>query len=269
MVYLVAGLCVFLVGLAVAATIFPMLHRADAQSALEVGVAAFDADHFDAARRILLPLARSGNSAAESLLADMDENGLGQPRDMKAAIGWYTKAGQADSVTAERRLGQLYLSGQGILQDVDEARIWLSRAAEQGDPVSQRLLGEIYAKGLGVQKDPTLAYAWLDIAASRGDLIAERERDDLLPLLSSAALAQAETVAQDKLQSIDNSEELHASADGSAPKQGKTVGLPSLSGATVPDARLLSGRLTAANRRQSASLNQDAMESVPARRAGS
>jgi TPR repeat protein len=188
------------VGLAVA---LGWLHRpvwgSTPKVSLSAGMTALDLAHYDAARNIFSTLAKTGDAAAETRLARMDEHGLGAPPNGTAALALYRKAAEAGSAEAARRLGELYLRGTVVLQDVGKARHWLQSAAQRRDAPAERTLGELYAEGLGMPKDPVKAYAWLAIAASQGDGVAARERDSVLARLSPDQLAQGEALAQNDL----------------------------------------------------------------------
>ncbi|HUB95442.1 MAG TPA: tetratricopeptide repeat protein [Stellaceae bacterium] len=199
---LVGGTAVIALALLVV-VIAPAPHEATPSGSIKAAVTALDARHYHLARRILDPLATSGNAEAEDWLGYMDEQGLGAKANVNQAIQWFTKASSSGSAEADRRLGQIYLDGTDVLQNVDLARQYLQTGAARGDADSQRMLGELYMRGIGVAKDPTQAYAWLAIAASQGNQQAASERDALLPSLPADTVSRAEQLAQRTLTSID------------------------------------------------------------------
>jgi hypothetical protein len=109
-----------------------------AAGSLQAGIAAYNAQNYPAAARLLLPLAQHGNPQAQTYVGFMFQNGRGLPQNYVAAADWYRSA------------------------------------SEQGVPVAQFNLGLMYDKGHGVPQDYVLAYKWLNIATARAT---PRERD--------------------------------------------------------------------------------------------
>jgi len=98
---------------------------------VQAGIAAYNAQDYPAAARLLLPLAQHGDAQAQTYVGFMFQNGRGLPQNYVAAADWYR------------------------------------RASEQGVPVAQFNLGLLYDKGMGVPQDYVLAYKWLNIATAR------------------------------------------------------------------------------------------------------
>jgi TPR repeat protein len=105
---------------------------------LQAGIAAYNAHDYQAAARLLLPLAQHGNPMAQTYVGFMFANGRGLPLNYVAAADWYRAA------------------------------------SEQGVPVAQFQLGLMYDKGLGLPQDYVLAYKWLNVATARAT---PRERE--------------------------------------------------------------------------------------------
>ena len=105
---------------------------------VQAGIAAYNAQDYPTAARLLLPLAQHGNPQAQTYVGFMFQNGRGLPQNYVAAADWYR------------------------------------RASEQGVPVAQFNLGLMYDKGHGVPQDYVLAYKWLNVATARATP-AERE----------------------------------------------------------------------------------------------
>ena len=105
---------------------------------LQAGIAAYNAQDYATAARLLLPLAQHGNAKAQTYCGFMFQNGRGLPQNYVAAADWFRAA------------------------------------SEQGVPVAQFNLGLMYDKGHGVPQDYVLAYKWLNVATARAT---PRERE--------------------------------------------------------------------------------------------
>jgi localization factor PodJL len=165
-------------------------------AAVDRGLAALRSLDYPAARRSFTQAAKAGDAEGQIWLADMMENGLGEPVDGPGAAKWLTRAANDGSAEAARRLGELYRNGRVVLQDLDQAHKWLQRAADQGDLAAARDLGELYAEGLGVQKNLVTAYQWLTLAASEGDAVAARARDRVATQLAPDDLRRGQDLAE-------------------------------------------------------------------------
>lgn len=74
---------------------------------------------------------------------------IGTPKDVPAAIEWYTCAGDAGRAKAQYMLGYLYSSSGAVPADYPTANRWLLKAATQGYAVAA--LETLYStpQGLG------------------------------------------------------------------------------------------------------------------------
>ena len=172
-------------------------------------------------------LARQGDSRAQYRLAQMLSEGVGVPRDDRAALRWYRKAAEQGSIVAQYELALMYSLGRGVSQDHSRAAYWYSllaegghltaqyllagmyeqgkgvskdlpralywyrRAAEQGHWRAQVKLGEMYSRGGETDEDLVQAWTWFDLAAAKGHDTAARERAQLRLRLSEEELARA------------------------------------------------------------------------------
>jgi TPR repeat protein len=104
------------------------------------GYAEFKMGHYATAATIWQALAQRGNAEADFNLGILDEDGLGTPSDMAAAIAHYEKSAQAGSSKAQYRLALLYKAGVKVPQDDARAKKWLTAAAANGDSEAQTML---------------------------------------------------------------------------------------------------------------------------------
>jgi len=135
---------------------------------------AYDAKHYDVARRLWTTQAEAGDLAAQLSLGTLYDLGQGMPRDPAAAYGWYRRAAAAGSPDAEFNVAAMCDTGDGVRRNTAEAALWYGRAAAHGNRRAQYNLGQLYAAGDGVPRNPEQAEAWFRAAAV--DLPAASER---------------------------------------------------------------------------------------------
>lgn len=167
------------------------------------GIAAFDRGDFQAAHRLLLPLAEQGDARAAIVVAGDFYVGWGVPASEAQAEEWRVRAkaiaspadfsfvvsrwrsmAGAGAAPAQAMLGAAYYAGFGVPMDPVEALKWIRAAADQGNPRGQYALGALYLEGDAVPQDVAEAARWLGLAAAQGDLSAERK----LAMLSEKGL---------------------------------------------------------------------------------
>ncbi len=167
--------------------------------------AAFQRGQYLTAFQIALPLAEGGDAAAQTLIAELYEKGLGIPKDTKQASTWYEIAAKSGNREAQFSYALKLLKGKDIPQDKKAGEAMMKQAAEAGHPIAMfnhanqiianrptsagyrlalpfyekaaenRLadayyaLSVIYKEGLttGIQ-DPEKARMWLEKAAKAG-----------------------------------------------------------------------------------------------------
>lgn len=94
-------------------------------------VAAWRAGDFASAERLLRPLARSGDAAAETLLGVAAARGLTGEPDPAVAAAWYFRAARRGFRPAQLALADAYRRGEGLPRDEAKAAA-LERAANGG-----------------------------------------------------------------------------------------------------------------------------------------
>jgi TPR repeat protein len=87
---------------------------------------------YDKALKLLIPLARQGNSTAQYNLGVLYSNGDGVSQDFKEAIKWYRLAAEQEYPKAQFSLGSKYMQGQGVTEDLDEVIKWFRLAEKNG-----------------------------------------------------------------------------------------------------------------------------------------
>lgn len=137
---------------------------------LEDGKAAYDGRHdYQAALKLLQPLATQGNPEAQLYVGVMYENGQGVKKSYAQAMKWYRKAALKGNVFAQHNLGAMYFNGAGVKKNYTEAAKWLRKAAEQGNSDAQDNLGWLYTTGHGVTQDVDEGRKWFLRGANQGN----------------------------------------------------------------------------------------------------
>ena len=175
------------------------------QKTPDFAYAAFQRGQYLTAFQIALPLAERGDAAAQTLIAELYEQGLGIAQDTKEAAKWYEIAAKSGNREAQFAYALKLLKGADIPQNKEEGVAMMKKAAEAGHPIAMfnhanqiiadrptsagyrlalpfyekaaenRLadayyaLSVIYKEGLanGIQ-DPEKARSWLEKAARAG-----------------------------------------------------------------------------------------------------
>ncbi|MDY8108008.1 tetratricopeptide repeat protein [Fulvimarina sp. 2208YS6-2-32] len=183
---------------------------ANRQGSSASAYAAFQRGYYLSAMEIAEPLAKLGDPAAQALLGEIYENGLGVPVDVDQAARWFEAAAESGDPAAQFSFAMLLLSGTGIARDEARALELLKQAADaklplaefnyaqllvQTSPASgfaaavpyfrsagnagiadaQYAMSQLLASGQGIEKSETDARDWLRRAAVNGFGIAEIE----------------------------------------------------------------------------------------------
>ena len=143
--------------------------------------------------------AEQGCTDAQNNLGYLYEHGVGVKRDPSIAVRWYRQAAELGHALAQTNLGILYNYGQGVNHDYLAAAHWYHEAAAQGEPLAQNNLGLMYANGLGVEKDFVESYKRFHLAAQGDDAkvasTAEDNRQRLAENIGPETLAWAQAIA--------------------------------------------------------------------------
>ncbi len=121
------------------------------------------------------PSAKSGNPAAQRLLASMYEHGEGVKQNLAQAIHWYTQAAEREDDIAQFYLGYLNYQGVGLPINLETAFKWFEKAAKQGNPDFQYNIGNLHRYGEGTAKDIQPALRWYLLAAEQGQVNAQQD----------------------------------------------------------------------------------------------
>lgn len=96
------------------------------------GYAITKSGRHDPARRLFERCAEEGWTGAMTWMGQMDENGLGGPRDPARAAEWDRRAAEAGDPVGQFNRGLDLLRGHGVAADPKAGRRLIDRAAEAG-----------------------------------------------------------------------------------------------------------------------------------------
>lgn len=130
----------------------------------EEGFSAAKSRDYEAALRLLRPLATQGQVQSQAMIGFIYLEGQGVPQDFAEARKWLTLAANQGEPDAELALGEMYLYSKGVTYDGDEAMKWIALAAFHGVARAQGLVGAMYRDG----RDYVQAAKWLQLAANQG-----------------------------------------------------------------------------------------------------
>lgn len=142
--------------------------RAQVEAQFKRGVEAYDRGEYGGAYDAWLPLAQTGDPAAQRNIGHLYRNGLGARQDFAVAAQWYRRAADAGLARAQANLAMMYLRGQGVAAEPAKAARWFRAAALQGHVVAQYNLGLMHLRGLGAERSEAKAIAWLYRAGKAG-----------------------------------------------------------------------------------------------------
>ncbi|MDE0306338.1 MAG: tetratricopeptide repeat protein [Albidovulum sp.] len=134
---------------------------------MEDGAEAYRYGDFAGAMSAWLPLAESGDAAAQLNVGILHDVGKGVSQDRVAAAHWYRMAADNGNVPAMFNLGLMYEGNEGVEQDIETALHWFRMAAEGGDVLAQFKLGSYYEYGTHVAQDHREALEYYLMSAAQ------------------------------------------------------------------------------------------------------
>ena len=99
---------------------------------LDDAYGAFQRGLYLSALNIALPKAQLGDAAAQTLVAELMNNGLGVRRNPTDAAFWYEQAAKAGDANAQYKYALMLLTGDGVKQDKKTADEMMRKAADGG-----------------------------------------------------------------------------------------------------------------------------------------
>jgi uncharacterized protein len=139
-------------------------------STIEKANIAYEEGDYEAAFKIFMPLAQSGNFSAQMSVAGMYSVGQGVEQSFAEAAKWYRLGAEKGYPVAQNNLAVMLFS-----YDPEEAIHWLFTAAEKNIPFAQSILGDIYSDSYNIPnkiqekfRDITEAIKWYKKAGKNG-----------------------------------------------------------------------------------------------------
>lgn len=132
---------------------------------------AMERGDFEAARRLLEPVADRGSEYSLLTLGGFYEWGKLGPPDTNMAISYYERAATQGSAEAYRRLGRLLYD----LGEEERARAAFEHGAEADNISCMYWLGRMMVEGRGGGPEVTRGTEWLIAAAAQGQVLARRD----------------------------------------------------------------------------------------------
>lgn len=152
----------------------PVLAAPDPMEEVQRGYERAQKQDYDAAIKIVTPIAESGHGMAQYFLATLYEGGFGyRPPKLGEARVWLERAAEGGLMLAQASLGDKYYDGRGLPQDYAQAMKWYKLSAAQGFAPPQNTLGEMYELGRGVPADARIAFSYYIKAAEGGLALAQ------------------------------------------------------------------------------------------------
>jgi TPR repeat protein len=135
---------------------------------LDEAYGAFQRGLYLTALNLALPKAQTGQAAAQTLVAELLNNGLGVRRNQKDAAFWYEQAAKAGDANAQFKYALMLMSGDIIAADRKKADEMMRKAAEGGNPEAQFNIAQIKVAAAPGEKGLTDALPWYEKAAAQG-----------------------------------------------------------------------------------------------------
>ncbi|MCB1454741.1 MAG: sel1 repeat family protein, partial [Nitratireductor sp.] len=112
---------------------------------------AFQRGYYLTAFELALERAKNGDAAAQTLIAEMYDKGLGIALDPKEATAWYGLAAESGNPDAQFAYAIKLIEGNHVKKDMAKARVYLQKAAEAGIIVANFNLAQMIVEASGGQ----------------------------------------------------------------------------------------------------------------------
>ncbi len=139
----------------------------DASSAAvpDLAYGAYQRGYYLTAFELALPRAKLGDPAAQTLIAEIYDKGLGVPKDPKEAAAWYEIAARNGDTEAKFGFAVKLLEGRDVKPDRERARELLGEAADAGHSTASLNYAQLLINDRPTTKGYTDALPYLEYAA--------------------------------------------------------------------------------------------------------
>lgn len=138
------------------------------EPAPDLAYGAFQRGHYLTAFELALPRAQLGDMAAQTLIGELYERGLGVKRDPKEATKWYKIAADSGSREARFSYALKLLEGKYVPKDKKKAAQLMKLAADAGHSVAQFNYGQVLIEERPTTRGLGMALEYFEKAAAGG-----------------------------------------------------------------------------------------------------
>jgi TPR repeat protein len=129
---------------------------------------AFQRGFYLTAMELALPRAQNGDAAAQTLVAELFEQGLGVKRDRKQAAFWYKQSAEGGDPAGMFKYALLLMDGRQVERDRKKADEYMKKAADAGNPSAQFNYGQMLVADTPGEKGLRAAMAYYEKSAEQG-----------------------------------------------------------------------------------------------------
>jgi TPR repeat protein len=129
---------------------------------------AFQRGLYLSALNLALPKAQLGDPAAQTLVAELMNNGLGVRRNPTDAVFWYEQAAKAGDANAQYKFALMLLTGENVKQDKQASDTMMRKAADGGSREAQFNVAQLLVAQSPGEKGLKAALPYYEKAAAQG-----------------------------------------------------------------------------------------------------
>ncbi len=129
---------------------------------------AFQRGYYLTAMDLALPRAQLGDSAAQTLVAEILSQGLGVARKPKEAAFWYEQAAKSGDPTAMFKYAILMMEGRDVKRDKQASEEMMKKAADLGNSSAQFNYGQILVADMPGERGLKAALPYYEKSAAQG-----------------------------------------------------------------------------------------------------
>lgn len=129
---------------------------------------AYQRGYYLTAMELALPRAQLGDPAAQTLVAEILQNGFGVPRDPKEAAFWYGQAANGEDKAAMLKYALLLMEGKLVEKDEKKAEELMKKAADRGNASAQFNYGQVLVKKMPGERGLKAALPYYEQSAAQG-----------------------------------------------------------------------------------------------------
>lgn len=129
---------------------------------------AYQRGYYLEAMDLALPKAQKGEPAAQTLVAELLDNGFGVKRNRKDAVFWYEQAARAGDPNAQFKYALMLMDGGLVQRDKTKADEFMWKAARGGNPQAQFNVAQLLVAAKPGPEGLADALPWYEKAATKG-----------------------------------------------------------------------------------------------------